>query len=111
MKRRKLMFFCLAALTLLGSVQVVAKNSTSGEADSLAVAEAASQMAKKTNESLGLFGLAYLCINAKINLFGVNFTSLKPGRSSYELGYMSDFKEHAIHKLDIGLNYTLYKNL
>lgn len=105
------MFFCLAALTLLGSAQVAAKDSMLGEADSLVVAEAANQVAKKTNEFLGLFGLTYLCTNAKTNLFGVNFTSLKPGRSSYELGYMSDFKEHAIHKLDIGLNYTLYKNL
>lgn len=70
MKRRKLMFFCLAALTLLGSAQVAAKNSMSGEVDSLAVAEAASQMAKKTNESMGLFGLTYLRTNAKTNLLG-----------------------------------------
>lgn len=114
MLKRKFMAFCMALLAFSGSAQVTAKDSVSGEAVSLAVVEVLNQVsknAKMTNEFFYLFGLTYLRTNVNLYGDGLNFTSLRPSSFSIELGYMPDFKEHTIHKMDIGLNYALNKNL
>lgn len=107
MLKRKFMAFCMALLAFSGSAQVTQPESQASGVTT--VSEAVEQTPKKESDSSSfhsMFGISYHRFNTKANLYGVNWTFIRPGKFAGELAYQTNFKEHAMHKIDFGINYS-----